>query len=414
MGSLLFRNARLVLPPGRGCETGDLLISDGRIAALRDGASPSDSLTQVVECEGDFLIPGLVDIHVHGARGRDAMEATGDAFAVILSHLARRGTMTALLSSVSASREEIARLLETATHHRDKEGEARFQGIHLEGPYFSPVMRGAHRIDVIRNPSAEETRFLLEHLSPVRRVTLAPELPGALSLTEELVAKGVSVSAGHSNATEEEARAGFTKGITQVTHLYNAMSSLRKDGGGRSVGLAETALTTPGILCELIADGVHLPLSLLRLAWLAKGWAEIALVSDATAGAGLPEGSLFELGGLACRVEHGASWTGKGSDRRLAGSTTFQIDGIRTMVERCGVPLAEAVAMASLVPARSLGLGEDRGSLEVGKRADLIRLGPDWTVKGVWIGGVSVTGSGKQNSQGSVTDAKQRPGQPRG
>jgi N-acetylglucosamine-6-phosphate deacetylase len=414
MGSLLFRNARLVLPPGRGCETGDLLISDDRIAAIGSEISPSDVRTQVVDCDGDFLIPGLVDIHVHGAMGHDAMEAMGDAFAVILSHLARRGTTTALLSSVSASREEIARLLQAAAHHRDKEGEARFQGIHLEGPYFSPVMRGAHRSDVIRNPSAEETLFLLEHLSPVRRVTLAPELPGALSLMEELVVKGVSVSAGHSNATEKEAQDGFAKGITQVTHLYNAMSSLRKDAGGRVVGLAETALTTPGILCELIADGVHLPPALLRLAWLAKGWEEIALVSDATAGAGLPVGSLFELGGLTCRVEAGASWTGEGNDRRLAGSTTFQIDGIRTMVERCGVPLVEAVAMASLVPARSLGLGADRGSLEVGKRADLIRLGPDWSIKGVWIGGVSVTGGRKQNSQGSVTDAKQRPGQPRG
>jgi N-acetylglucosamine-6-phosphate deacetylase len=328
------------------------------------------------------------------------MESTGDAFAAILSHLARRGTTTALLSSVSSSREDIARLLDMANRHRHGDGEARFEGIHLEGPYFSPVMRGAHRTDVIRNPSAEETRFLLEHLSPVRRVTLAPELPGALSLTEELVAKGVSVSAGHSNATEKEAQDGFAKGITQATHLYNAMSSLRKDGGGRSAGLAETALTSPGILCELIADGRHLPTALLRLAWLAKGWEEIALVSDATAGAGLSEGSLFELGGLTCRVEDGASWTGEGSDRRLAGSTTFQIDGIRTMVERCGVPLAEAVAMASLVPARSLGLGADRGSLEVGKRADLIRVGEDWSVKEVWIGGVSVTGSGKQNSQG--------------
>jgi N-acetylglucosamine-6-phosphate deacetylase len=346
--------------------------------------------------------------------GRDAMEATVSAFAVILSQLAMRGTTTALLSSVSASREDIAPLLEAASHHRDNEGEARFEGIHLEGPYFSPVMRGAHRTDMIRNPSAEETLFLLEHLSSVRRVTLAPELPGTLSLTEELVAKGVSVSAGHSNAIEKEANAGFAKGITQVTHLYNAMSSLRKDVGGRSVGLAETALTTPGILCELIADGVHLPPALLRLAWLAKGWEEIALVSDATAGAGLPEGSLFELGGLTCRVEEGASWTGEGNERRLAGSATFQINGIRTMVERCGVPLAEAVAMASLVPARSLGLGADRGSLEVGKRADLIRLGPDWSIKGVWIGGVSVTGGRKQNSQGSVTDAKQRPGQPRG
>lgn len=400
MSTSLFRNARLVFPPERGCCAGDLLIAGERIVAWEDGGGPADRNVPAIDCGGDFLIPGLVDIHVHGAKGHDAMEATPKAFSTILRELARRGTTTALLSSVSACREEMARLLEMAASHSAGEGEARFEGIHLEGPYFSPVMRGAHRAAMIRNPDAEETRFLLEYLHSLRRVTLAPELPGALSLTQELVSKGVTVSAGHSNATEEEARAGFAQGITQVTHLYNAMSSLRKDSRGRVVGLAETALTTPGILCELIADGRHLPSGLLRLAWLAKGWGEIALVSDATAGAGLPDGSPFDLGGLTCCVEEGASWTGEGEARRLAGSTTFQIDGVRTMVELCGVPLAEAVAMASLVPARSLGLDADRGSLEVGKRADLIRVGPDWTVKGVWIGGVSVTGSGKQNSQG--------------
>lgn len=392
MGSLHFRNACLVLPPEKGCHPGELLTSEGGITALGRAPASGDSSLGTIDCEGDFLIPGLVDIHVHGAKGSDAMEATPEAFSTILKELARRGTTTALLSSVSASREEMIRLLERAMSHSAGEGEARFEGIHLEGPYFSPVKRGAHRAAMIRNPDAEATRFLLEHLHPLRRVTLAPELPGALGLVRELVSHGVTVSAGHSNATEEEARAGFAQGITQVTHLYNAMSSLRKDSRDRVAGLAETALTTSGILCELIADGRHLPPALLRLAWLAKGWEETVLVSDATAGAGLPDGSHFDLGGLSCRVEGGASWTGEEDARCLAGSTTFQIDGVRTMTELCGVPLEEAVAMASLVPARSLGLGAERGSLEIGKRADLIRVGSDWTVKGVWIGGVPVEG----------------------
>ena len=156
--------------------------------------------------------------------------------------------------------------------------------------------------------------------------------------------------------------------------------------------MAEAALTTPGILCELIADGIHLPSALLRLAWLAKGWEGIALVSDATAGAGLSEGQTFDLGGMICRVEEGAAWTGVDGDRRLAGSTTSLLDGVRTMVERAAVPLAEAVAMASLVPARSLGLSRERGSLGEGKLADLIRLSPDWKIRDVWIGGVPVGG----------------------
>ena len=392
MFTALFRNARLVLPPDRGCESGDLLTSEGRIVAIGSEISPSDPRTQIVDCEGDLLIPGLVDIHVHGAVGRDAMEGTPEAFSAILREHACHGTTTALLSTVSAGREEIRGVLEAARNFAPGKAESRFGGVHLEGPYFSPVMRGAHREEEIRPPSPEETRFLLEYRDVLRRVTLAPEIPDALPLTATLLESGITVSAGHSNATEEEARAGFAAGITQVTHLYNAMSSLRKVAVGRSVGLAETALATSGILCELIADGVHLPAALLRLAWLAKGWEEIALVSDATAGAGLSHGSTFDLGGRYCRVEEGASWTGEGSDRRLAGSTAFLIDGIRTMVEECGVPLAVSVAMASLVPARSLGIHAERGSLEPGKLGDLVRISHDWKVKGVWIGGVPVVG----------------------
>ena len=155
-------------------------------------------------------------------------------------------------------------------------------------------------------------------------------------------------------------------------------------------GLAEAALTTKAILCEVIADGRHLSPTLLRLVWLAKGWESVALVSDATAGAGLPEGGCFELGGLACQIEKGAAWTGVGEERRLAGSTIGMFDGVRLMVELAGAPLEEAIAMASLVPARALGLEEERGSLALGKRADLLRFSSDWHVGGVWSAGVAI------------------------
>lgn len=211
---------------------------------------------------------------------------------------------------------------------------------------------------------------------------MAPELPGALQVLPKLLREGIAVSAGHSDATIGEAAAGFRAGITQATHLYNAMSSLRK---GRE-GLAEEALSTPGILCELIADGIHVPYELLREAWLAKGWEGIALVSDATAGAGLKDGEAFLLGGLPCRVKEGAAWT-ESPDRSLAGSTACLFEGIRVMTESVGVPLAEAVAMATLIPARSLALEESIGSLAAGKRADLIRFGEDLTLRSVWIGG---------------------------
>jgi N-acetylglucosamine-6-phosphate deacetylase len=165
------------------------------------------------------------------------------------------------------------------------------------------------------------------------------------------------------------------------------MSSLCKTAPTPRRGLAEAALETPGVVCELIADGMHVPVELLREAWMAKGWREILLVSDATAGAGLGEGECFELGGLACRVQETAAWTGEGHTRCLAGSTSPLFEGIRTMAVEVGVPLEEAVAMATLVPAIALGLEQEIGSLFPGKAANLIRFNDHWEIKEVWMQG---------------------------
>jgi N-acetylglucosamine-6-phosphate deacetylase len=339
---------------------------------------------------GDFVAPGLIDLHLHGACGRDAMEASGEAFAAILGTHARGGTTTAVLTTVAAPLSAMLQVLACAREWIARPGCARLAGIHLEGPWFSPRRLGAHDPAQLRNPGEEETAALLSHCEVIRRVTLAPELPGAPMAIRKFLEAGVAVSAGHSDATESEALAGFAAGITQATHLFNAMSSGRKPGWEGRRGLAEAAMTTPGILCELIADGVHVPVQLLREALAAKGWGNLALVSDATPGAGLPEGSGFRLGDLDCVVEGGAAWTGEGSARCLAGSTATLFDGIRTMTESAGVPLQEAVAMATLVPARALGMESAIGSLDAGKKADLIRFSPDWKIKEVWIDGKGI------------------------
>jgi len=393
----LFKNARLVLPPGvagRGRDEGFLCEQDGLIHRLElrsDHADFEKHLREeeelcdaVVDCGGAYLAPGLIDLHCHGAMGRDTMEATTEAFEDILNFHASKGTTLAVLTTVAASLEDMESVLVAAEDYQRETLGSRLGGIHLEGPYFSPYRRGAHREGMLRHPSSCETKELLRHAGVIVRMTLAPELPGSLELIRVLVQQGITASAGHSNATEEEALKGFQSGCTQVTHLYNCMSSLRSEGGLRYTGLAEAALTSEEVLCEVIADGCHLSPTLLRLAWLSKGWDSVAIVSDATAGTGLPENSPFELGGLSCVVEEGAAWTGEGADRRLAGSTIGMIDGVRVMVERVGVPLGEAVAMASLTPARSLGVDGERGSLEIGKRADLLQFSVEWQVEGVW------------------------------
>lgn len=392
----LFRNARLILAPGDGVTEGSLIVQDGVISGVfpsalseRADAFVASDADEVIDCRGDFIAPGLVDIHCHGARGRDAMEATPAAFREILRHHASHGTTTAVLTTVAATLGEMLSVIGCAKAYLHEAGCCRPAGIHLEGPYFSPTRRGAHRIEVLRHPSPVETSLLLEHASVIRRMTLAPELPGVPDLIREFSRRGIALSAGHSDATEDEARSGFEAGVTQVTHLHNAMSSLRKSGRR---GLAEAALASSGILCELIADGIHVTPELLTEAWRLKGWKELALVSDTTAGAGLEEGASFDLGGLPCRIEDGAAWTVFGESRRLAGSTKSLFQGVRTMTEQGGVPLEEAVAMATLVPARSLGLGDEIGSLGVGKKADLIRFDKEWNLQGVWIVGVKVMG----------------------
>ncbi len=397
---ILFTRALIILPPGEGIVFGSLLVENGVIAGVIPKSLPLHGVdgAHVIDCDGDYLAPGLVDIHCHGAVGHDAMEATPEAFDKILRHHLSRGTTSVVLTTVAASLPEMQAVLECAKFYRSGGTFAvsRLIGIHLEGPYFSPYRRGAHRAEMIRHPSVEETSRLLNYADVFRRMTIAPELPGALDLVRELCRHGIAASAGHSDATEEEALAGFNAGISQVTHLHNAMSSLRKTAPDPRRGLVEAALETPGVVCELIADGMHVPTELLREAWLAKGWKEIALISDATAGAGLREGDGFRLGELVCIVEEkGAwTWTGEGSARCLAGSTATLFDGVRRMVAEVGVSLEEAVAMATLVPAKTLGLEQSVGSLALGKAADIIRFSPEWSLKDILIGGVGISGEG--------------------
>lgn len=386
---ILFENAKLILPPGEVSREEYLLCIDGKIAEFQ-APPPHDGESSTIDCEGDYLAPGFVDIHCHGAMGCDAMDAREESFRAILEHHAGGGTTSVVLSTVSASMDRMLAVLETAGRYSPGKEGIRLAGIHLEGPYFSRARLGAHDPKFVRTPSRRETSALMEHSRVIRRMTVAPEVSGCLSLAAELVSRRIAVSAGHSDATHEEAMAGFASGISQATHLYNSMSSMHKSSGLRKTGLAEAALITRGILCELIPDGIHVPAPLLRLAWLAKGWDGIAIVTDATAGTGLLDGADFDLGGVPCRMEKGSAWTGEQGSRRLAGSSITMIEGIRVMVEDAGVPLEEAVAMASLVPARSLGEEGTIGSLKPGMRADLVRFSKDWKVKGVWVGGVEI------------------------
>ncbi len=384
--STLFKNARLVFPD-RIEPKGDLRVVDGRIAAVGPALSP-DAGEEVVDLAGRYLAPGFIDIHIHGAVGRDTMEATPEAFEAICRFHASGGTTALALTTITAATPEIVAVLEAAKAYRQGTPEshagAQLLGIHVEGPYFSQEKPGAHRPELIRNPTPEDYAPLLEFAAVMTQMTVAPELPGALELIDRLREKGVRVSGGHSDAWDEQACAAFVHGMEGATHTFNCMSSARRRGPYRVAGLLEFVLGEPGIVCELIGDGRHVSPTLIRMAYAAKGPDGICLVTDASAGAGLEEEAVFGLGEIKCVVRDRVGLTADG--RALAGSTSTMIRLVKTLVEEADISLVEAIRMATLNPARALKLS-NKGVLAKGTDADLVVLSETLAVEATYVQG---------------------------
>ena len=390
---MLFRNVTLVLPD-RLVPGGSLRTRGERIETVAANGETLEPLPgeEAVDGGGAFLSPGFVDLHVHGAMRRDTMEGGEDAFETILRFHAQGGTTAAALTTTAAPLAETVRVLTTARRWIARKppiaGGAALLGVHLEGPYFAPARAGAHRRECIHAPAREEIDRLLEFAEVITEMTLAPELPGALELIGRLCAQGIIASGGHSDAWEDDAAAAHARGMSQVTHVCNAMSSARRKGPFRVAGLLEYALAEPAIRCELIADGRHVSPTLLRLVYHAKGPGGICLITDASAGTGLPEETPYGLAGRDCVVRGGVGMTADGT--ALAGSTSTMIEGVRGLVQMTGVPLVEAVGMATLNPARALRREHERGRLAAGLRGDLVLFSNAFEVAATYIGGICV------------------------
>jgi N-acetylglucosamine-6-phosphate deacetylase len=370
---MIFTNARLIFPD-RICDGFEIVVQEGKIAAIRD-RSLAHRKDEVIDLNGNYLAPGFIDLHVHGALGRDTMEASAEAFRAICDFHASGGTTSLLLTTATAPLDEIVKVLQAV---RDCRQAIRpIVGVHVEGPFISKAKAGAQRAEFIQDPSPAAVRQLLEHADVLKRVTIAAELPGALEAIELFRARGISVSGGHTDAWDEEARAAFDRGMRSVTHTFNCMSTARRRGVYRVAGLLEFALTEPDISCELIADSHHVSPTLMKMLYSAKGPHGICLVTDAIAGAGLPERSQFALFGKDCIVENGVCLLADHS--ALAGSAARMIDLVRMMVREVNVPLNEAIAMATENPARAIGLNT-KGRLSVGADADLVVLSPQLDV----------------------------------
>lgn len=341
---------------------GDVEIADGRIAAYG-----------LVSPNGRGLaVPGFVDLQVNGFAGIDFFEADADGYRRAGDALLETGVTAYLPTFITAPEEQLLAALREVPA---SSGGPRILGVHLEGPFLSPLRLGIHPAAARREPDGD----LLERLltaGPVRLMTLAPELLGAHALIETLLRREIAVSCGHSDATAEEANAAFDAGVRTVTHLFNAMRPFRH----RDPGIAGAALAREDVVVQIILDGVHLAPETASVIWsAARG--RVALVTDAMAGAGLMDGS-YRLGGLEVEIRDGVA---RGPSGALAGSTLTMIEAVRNL-HALGASLADAIGAATEVPARVLRLPA-AGRLEVGLPADVVILTDEVEIERVLVDG---------------------------
>ena len=378
-------NGRMITP--RGILPGaSVLVRAGRIAAVEPGDIPAEDAT-VIDAGGLYVSPGFVDIHLHGAGGHDFMDGTAEAFHGAAAALPKHGTTAIVPTSLAASHEELLAMISAFHGAVATQRGARLLGLHLEGPYFSQAQRGAQDPRFIKPPCPAEYRQIAASCQGILRWSAAPELPGALEFGKTLREYGILPCVAHTDATAEQVAEAFASGYTHMTHLYSGMQGVRRIDGMRVAGAVEAAFLLDGMTVEIIADGMHLPASLLKLVYKIKGPDRIALITDSMRAAGTDDtasllGSLRD--GQPVLVEGGVAWLP--DHTAFAGSVATCDRLVRNMIELAEVPLADAVKMMTLTPARIIGADRELGSIEVGKLADLTlfdeRIGVKLTLRG--------------------------------
>jgi len=352
-----------VMAAGQDVAPGHVVVEGERIVRIGSGIPPG---AEHVFPRG-ALVPGFIDLQVNGAAGVDLLDCDPAGVERVSAHLASTGTTGFLPTLITAPLERIAGAL--GVIRRARPAGAAILGVHIEGPALSAERRGAHDAGLLRQPGDPDLRRLYESAAPdLRLVTLAPELPGALELIAWLAARGVTVSLGHSNADYGRAAEALRQGARMATHLFNGMRSLHH----REPGVVGAVLDDPHCICGVIADGHHVHPAVIRLVWRGVGAGRLAVVTDATAPAGMPPGE-YHVMGRVVRVD--AQGPPRLPDGTFMGTALRMDEAVRNLVS-WGVPLRDAVGCATAVPARVLGL-TDRGELAEGLRADLCVLGED-------------------------------------
>lgn len=378
-GCATVRGARITGGP-EPAGVGEVTVCQGRIAAH----CPHPGRT-VVDGDGLWAAPGLVDIHVHGAAGHDFGDPDPAAWLRILDTHQRAGTTTVLATLASDTPDRMRAATETAAALITTGQAPGLAGVHWEGPALAPAMAGAHAPAHLRQ-SGEVLEELSSPPAALRMVTLAPELPGAHALTAHLTAHHVVVSAGHSAAGPADLAAAQARGLSHVAHLWSGQSALTRPRLHRLPGLLEAALASDGLSAEVIADGQHLPGELLRIAWRCLGADRICLISDATAGAELRAGARFATG-ASTGIVHPDGYATTVDETAFCGATAPLAEGLRRMWKATGAPVEDVITMATATPARTAGLYPRKGSLHLGADGDLVLLDPCLRVRAVLASG---------------------------
>ncbi|MFQ3592961.1 MAG: N-acetylglucosamine-6-phosphate deacetylase [Gemmataceae bacterium] len=366
---------------------GTLEICDGSIVAIHPGA-----------LQGPYLAPGFIDLHVHGGEGADFMDGTPEAFVTVCRAHARHGTTAVLATSTVGTHEQILRFLQTCRAMMDQStGGAVVCGAHLYGPYFAEKARGCHPAGPLRAPWNIEYEQYLTYADVICTATIAPELPQAEAFARACAAVGIRLNLGHSHATWPQVEAAMAWGARHVDHLFCAMSDRARLRQTQTYpmrgGLLEATLFFDALTTEVIADGKHLAPELLRLAYKLKGPDRLALVTDANRALDMPDGDyLFGPceGGEPIVRRDGVGLMPDGT--ALASGVMGLDHAVRTMREATDAPLPELIRLASLTPARIAGLDSQRGSLEQGKRADVLILDHELRLLEVWVAGQRLVG----------------------
>jgi len=382
MRKLKIINGRIITPE-KIIENGSVVISEGVITEIGDKEINSKA-DLILDAEGNFISPGFIDIHVHGGGGSDFMDGTVRDFLTIAETHLQYGSTALVPTTLTAEKEDLLHILDIYREaSKQNVNGAQFLGMHIEGPYFSMKQKGAQDARYIRKPDEKEYSDIIQKAGDIIvRWSAAPELEGAMDFGKYLKVHQILPAIAHTDAVYEDVIKAFENGYTLATHFYSAMSGVTRRNAFRYAGVIESVYLMDEIDVEIIADGVHLPEPLLKLIYKIKGSERIALITDAMRAAGTQSHESI-LGsrenGLKVIVEDGVA---KLPDRTsFAGSVATTNRLVRTMIQMADVPLVEAVRMMTLTPARIMKIEQHKGSITIGKDADVVLFDNDINIK---------------------------------